>query len=214
MEREKLIEYRKELLRKSAKGQKLTVDEKYWIRNNPVYSEILGSEYYRADMLQLEPKTRYLIKVSCIKQKPDTWIMPQFTVPMGTDGYLLIDKNHLYEGYELEYNHYGQESVVDVPKKRKSMRFRMDTDHSVQFFFRSSTGILCLDYFCWVSKDGRAAWHYSTDPFIKSLAMEKKVVAENKIIYGCCEAFGTKESIQGKDWFDKFVFSVEWECVK
>lgn len=214
MDREKAIEYRNELLYRCTFGPKLTAEEIQWLRNTPVYSQVLGSEYYKMDVLQLREKTRYLVKVKCLKFDDKTLIRPRFSVPPGTNGYLLMDKNHRYEDYELLHHQFGQEAVPDVPKKKKSMTFGMDTEHSMQFFFRSDTGRLLIEYFCWVSKDGRAAWHYSTDPFIKSLAMEKKVVAENKIIYGCCEAFGTKESIQGKDWFDKFVFSVEWECVK
>ena len=210
MTREEAIEYRAELKRKD----KITAEEKYWLRNTPVYSKVLGSEYYRADKLQLEPKTRYLIKIECLHVDEKAPAMSCFDVPAGTNGYLMLDKNHVKEEGVFVEHCLGKEIIYSKPKKRKGMNFKMEKDEPIYFFFRSDTGILAISYMQWVIKDGRANWRCSTGPFMHSLAMEKKVISENKVVYGCCDAFGTKESIQGKDWFNKFIFSVEWTRVK
>lgn len=195
MEREEAIQFREELLNKATCGYKLTTEEKSWLRNTPSYSKILGSDYFKFDILQLEPRTKYLIKLECKHLEPDVPIMPILSIPMGSGGYLQMDtKFH---------------DNIKVPnKKKRSMNFRMDIEHPVHVFFKSPTGTLSIAYYCWVIKNEKAFWWSSTS--FPSLAMEKRVVAENKVVYGCANAFGTKDSIKDKAWFNKFVFSVEW----
>ena len=184
------MQYRKELLQKI----KITPKERAWLLTNPVYSSKFGCEYLKADILQLKPNTKYLIRINCHRFDPYYPIMPALAIPIPKHGHLKVDEQ------------YHKDALIKPNSPIKKLSLPMSEAHPSQVYFQSSSGLLEITYWCCMRKFNR--WLQST--MLDSAAMKKMVTAENQFMYDCAYIEGLdKDASIDNLLFNKFVFSIE-----
>lgn len=194
------IARRNALMGRLGKGETLSLEERLWLHANPIYSPRYGKPYIVADMLPLEPGQEYAITVSCLADDQNHPIVPTFTIPFEKGGYL-----HLAA---------VAKSDQDFRKMRDSTKFsmRMISGITAVLRCRSDSGILMVSYQGWVpDNQPMPLWFESIR--CPRFAMEREILSDNMVRYGCCGADTTADTLHGEDTFSRFRFAVNWYSV-
>ena len=187
------IEHRKALMARIYKHEKLSPDERLWLKTHPVYDWHLGYPYLKADILSLEPKRPYRIHIRIEHLTYEKQIFPIICVPTG--------KGAIHTEFPIK-DFYGNSKLgkpvkalgLTVDKVRQSTSVRCHAD----------IGLLMVTYMCYYYDEKHQMILADTsDSGSVRLAMLKEVISENKVLYRC------KSPIS--DSFGSLVFTVEWE---
>ena len=154
MDKLQSMQYRKELLSKI----KITAEEREWLLTNPVYSSKFGCEYLKADILQLKPNTKYLLRIKCHQFDPYYPIMPALAIPIKKHGNLTVD------------GQFHADAIVKPNSPVKKLNLPMNDEYPSQVYFKSSSGLLAVTYWCCLRTSHR--WWEST--MLSSMAMKKR----------------------------------------
>ena len=199
MNPEESMMYRKSLLERSRAS--LSEEEKTWLECNPAYSRKYGTDYYRKDVINIEPNIEYHILLTCLHYERSFPIVPTLAIPECHKGYIMLDESF--------YREYPQIKA----KKSTKLSVRLGDRLPGHFLVQSDGGMLIVSFQCWIPEtDGLSRWWESTA--FPDLAMTREMIAPNKIQYGCNAAGNRKEFIESPSGFDKFIFSVEWTPVE
>lgn len=187
------IAFRNEIMHKSRKGEKLTREERSWLVTHPSYNDKQGYPFLTTDIIKLEPKVEYLMRVECAANCERDSFWASFGVPL-SKGYIKTD----FALVDL----YGN---VSLGKPVKMLGVAIDSeDHlSTEFVFKSDLGLMQVCYKCKVfdtiiKKEVRK----SSDGADCSFAMIRKDLSDNKVLYSC-------KHPNEQDY--KYMFTVEWK---
>lgn len=181
LSREHNIAYRDEIMTRVRNREKITKEERNWLQSNPVYNQKYGPDALAIDILYLEPKTKYHVKLSFVGKKSKDTFWTKFTCVLG-EGYIEVPNDPKKYGGEI------YKLSVEFPK----MEFELFTKNGLiqidytQFYFCEINGIT-------------SGVSGSTDP---RLAMKKTILADTKILYSC-------KAVDSDD-FESYQFLVEW----
>lgn len=194
------ITRRNALMQRIQSGERLSHEERLWLQAHPIYSTRYGQPYIICDMLSVEPGREVAITVTCLQDDPDHPIVRTFTIPFEQNGFIRLAA--------------VATSDQDFRKMRNSTKFsmRMISGITAVLRCRSDSGILMVSYQGWVPDNQPIPMWFETIRCPR-FAMEKTVISENMVQYGCCGADMTSEELSQEDAFDKFRFAVNWYTV-
>lgn len=182
------INRRNQYIARLHSGEILSDAERAWMMEHPIFSSRYHAPWIIADFLSLEPSKTYAITIQCQHADPKHPIVPTFTIPFETGGFVQLA------------------AVVNSGMQPRNMKqstklsFRMLPGITAVARCQSDSGLLMVSYQGWVPDNKPMPLWYECiqcDRF----SMQKEIVSENMIIYRCCGADGTE---------DVFRFLVNW----
>lgn len=188
------------LMGKLQSEELLSESDRLWLQNHPFYSSRYGKPYIIADMIPVEPGDEVAVTLQCIKDDPGHPIVPTITIPFEKNGFVKLASI--------------ANSNQDFRKMKKSTKLslRMIQGITATLRCRSESGLIMVSYQGWVPDNKpMPLWFESIN--CPCFAMEKTVISDNLIQYGCCGADTNPESLQEED-FKRFKFLVNWYSIK
>ena len=187
------IEYRNVLMSRVYKHEKLSSQDRLWLKTHPVYHWSLGYPYLKADVLSLEAKRTYRLHIEVEKLTYENQIIPIISVPTG--------KGAIHTYFPTK-DFYGN---VKTGKPVKVLGVTVNKDHqSTHFCYHSDIGLLMVTYACnYYDAKHQMLLSDTSDSGSARLAMLKEIKSESKVLYRC--------KSPTSDNFDSLVFSIAWE---
>ncbi len=187
------IDYRNEILLRVRNGKKISPEERLWLVTHRLINRSLGYPYLNTDIIHLQPKVNYSIRVKVENLTISNRIIPVITIPGG--------KGKLVANTQLT-DHNGN---ISPRKNVKMLGLLIDMNHcESKLSYQSNLGLLGVSYECdyFDDKQGIMLRKNSCvgDP---KFAMLCEFLSDNKILYRC--------KAPTNDSFESFVFSIEWE---
>ena len=189
------IEYRNMLMTRIYKGERLSPNERLWLRTHPIYHWQMGYPYLKVDIIPLKAKQAYRFHIAVEKLTYEKRIIPIISVPTG--------KGSIQTDFAIK-DFYG----IDKPEKQtKVLGIMINKEHrETSFHYRSDIGLVMISYECdYYDEKHQMLLSDTSDSGSSRLAMLKEAISESKVLYRC------KSPIS--DSFDSLVFSVTWESL-
>ena len=191
------IDYRHELMKRAANGEKWTKAEREWSLTHIIYNNNKGYPYMCRDIIQLKSNTEYKVTVRIISNLSESYASPVIGVANGKGAITILS------GY-LE-NHSGEVSKKNTTKVLSTNINSVGSEDTV--LFKSELGLLEVGF---QNRQTHAPHNYTSLCTSSSpnhgLYMFKEIVSDNHVIYKC-----NKFDLKDRD--DAFVFEMEWNEV-
>lgn len=194
MSYEEEMVYRENILSKIRNGAKITPEERLWLVTHRIINRRLKYPYLNTDIIHLNAKEDYLIRVKVEDKTYSDRIIPFITVPGG-------------KGRIVATNVVDRAGKLSSKKQIKMIGLLVDLNRNLaEISYCSELGLLGISYECdyfddkqniMIRKDSCIG-----DP---NFAMTSEFLSHNKVLYRC------KSPIS--DDFQSLVFSVEWNTV-
>lgn len=187
------IEYRNTLMSRVYRHEKLSSQDRLWLKTHPVYHWSLGYPYLKADILSLEAKQTYRLHIEVENLTYENQIIPIISVPTGKGA---IHTNFLTKDF------YGNDKTGQPVK---ILGVTVNKDHrSTDIYYRSDIGLLMVTYACnYYDEKHQMLLSDTSDSGSARLAMLKEFKSENVVLYRCKSPL--------RDNFDSLVFTITWE---
>lgn len=194
MNYEEEMRYRKELLSRVRDGKKITPNDRLWLQTHKVINRLLGYPYLNTDIICLQPKVNYLVRVKIETLAYSNRIIPVITVPGG-------------KGKIIPYWLLLDGKKVETKKPVKMLGLILDLSHNqAEITYQSDLGLLGVSYECDYFDDKQHLMiRQDSNTGNATFAMLSEVLADNKILYRC--------KVPDTNNFESFAFSIEWETV-
>ncbi len=156
------VAYCSELLTRIRKGEKLNPEEKWWLQSNPAYNPDFGENALSFDILSVQPRITYHVKISLFGKKSSQDFQTGFSCVRGKGTITQVGDPKKYQGVKVELT---QEKPI------------------IEFDLCSQNGLVRIQYthFIMVAKSLVNA----TSDSYEVLAMRKTILNDTKILYSC-----------------------------
>ena len=192
MSYEEEIIHREKILSYVRNGKKITAEERLWLATHRIFNRKLGYPYLNTDIINLNAKEVYLLRVKVESKTYSDRIIPVIAVPGG-------------KGRILATNVLDRVGNLSPTKSIKMLGLLVDLNRNlVEVSYCSDLGLIGVSYECdyfddkqniMIRKDSCTGDH--------NFAMTCEILSDNKRLYRC------KSPIS--DDFECLVFSLEWE---
>ena len=192
MEVNQEILYREKILARIRNGDGVTTEDRLWLATHRIINRTLGYPYLNTDIIPLEAKTTYGIRIQVEKIIYPGRIIPVITVPAGKGRIITTKLLADYKGN------------ISSRKPVKMLGVLVGSNHrQSELMYQSDLGLLGISYECDFFDDRQhLALRKNSCVGDARFAMVSEKVAENKMLYRC------KSPIDNS--FETLVFSVEW----
>lgn len=188
------IIYREKILSKARKGEKITVEDRFWLATHRSINRNMGYPYLNTDIISFKSNMNYLISIKVEKLEYPYRIIPVVTAPDGKGKIIPIDMT------VKDYN-----GKITNKKAVEVLGLLVDSNRiERKFFYQSSLGLLGISYQCdYFNEKQHIMVRGNSDTGIPNLAMIRENMSDNKIVYSC--------KSPNDDSFEALVFSIKWE---
>ena len=168
------------LLKKASAGVKLTDEERYWLVTNPSVYSVYDDVVFYEDIIDLEPKKNYSVKISYHSYSTEDDMFPVFGITKGTGG-IKIPPEEL------------------PPDANKNKRIKYAAIHvyphypEFNFEYMSSIGQMKVNYRC-EYYDTRVRLHKNEGSTMLRMLGQNSGNGEGQGGLACCSPWDHKES--------------------
>jgi uncharacterized beta-barrel protein YwiB (DUF1934 family) len=189
------IRQRELIEKKVYDSQKLTKEEKWWLKSNPVFNPRYEFPCYQRDVIQISQKTETVVTISPTSNNDKTKIYRPVISVIGK-GVIKVDSQLLdIDKKEVSYN----ETKILIPLFAEK--------NSISVKAVSESGLIGVWYQCeYYDERMRLYTIEMSDGANMFFGMKKSILSDNEFLYSCKSPTVPNESEVD---FDAFTFSIK-----